>query len=203
MTSSNPDPQAAAGRPSLLHWTVTAAGVVYLAVAAWSPTRARLGVPEAIMFVGLLVFNSRAIERLATLSISGGGLKVQLNEVKKEVRQTQESIRVLQWLLAYFASESEFQLLKLLDEPSSVYRWPDDQAAKAAKEDLRALCTRNLIGRRDKKKIADMPNTGDLRDWFRLEARGRSYLGLRQEGAMGVDSGVEEPGPHVNRSARS
>jgi len=155
-------------------------GVIYLVLVLLGKTE-HFQTADGIVFVAILILASGLLDKIASLSISGSGIQFQVREVERRVAEQKDQIEKLKWLIGYFASDAELEHLRRLaqDGAAKADRMGSDLAKMQT--ELRALCERKLIQRRENKTIGSLKSSDDLKDWFILLDRGREYLKLRDQ----------------------
>ncbi len=162
-------------------------GVVYL---AFIPTgllkpEAKYGLTETIIFITILIINSKVIERLAKFSFSQKGISLELVDRKierVEVRQgkQEQDIKLLRFFIANFVGKYELLHLERLERGKP---YPFKSVPWTFEAELVNLRSRGLINHFEGKGIVEMKKDGkgDLNDHFEITDLGREYLKLRRE----------------------
>jgi hypothetical protein len=167
-------------------------GFAYLLALAFGflPT-GRFGMPEAIIFVAILLLNPGLVGRLESLSLGAGKLDVKLREelryeVRQEIRPVQDEqarqrniLQELGFLITSYLPFVELEYLTNIAEANQA----EFNSARTAdfRGSLRHLRDLGLIAHREPlTPVANLPNQGRLQDFFVVTDRGRLYLDLRR-----------------------
>lgn len=169
--------------------------LLYLAAIPLGQVKNRFEPTDVVILIIILLFNSGLFERLGTLEYKDGGLKVELNELKKEQEAQRDNIEantnVIQRLAALERTvaangQAKEQIANLLDENelnhlkrlASNQPYLDYIKQNSFKQELRRLRALGFIETYPDKHISSMPNQGNLRDNVKLTQRGKEYLNL-------------------------
>lgn len=123
-------------------------------------------------------------QAIRTLGVSEARLVTELAAVRQTQQVHQHRIDALTFVVSHFLPKFEFEHLQQL---ASGGPFPYEMHPGFERE-IRSLWAFHFIEKKDRgKKIADMPRTGDLRDFFYCTDEGRTYLQLR-ESARSVEA---------------
>jgi hypothetical protein len=200
VTAEQQPPETWWSRPWL--WYAAALlGLVYLlALALNLLPSGRFGIPEAIIFVAILLLSPGLISRLESLSIESGKFQIKLREavreqigeelrpVTNEQMQQRNMLEELRFLITAFLPYVEFEYLTNLAKGTDY--WFNAAATADFRGSLRNLRDRNLIAHTEPRvPIANLPESGRLSQYFVITDRGRLYLEIRQR----VEASTPEP----------
>ena len=157
-------------------------GLIYLLaiLLGWSGGR-RLGATETIIFAVILVFNSDLLDRLETFKVSPTSLEGKLKTIESRQDQQQNLLDSLRFLMKTFVTDQTFgYLVKLASENDPVpYTAPTGHDRYLLRSELRSIRLAGLVKSLPNKKLADLPESGDLRDFIEITDSGREYVKLR------------------------
>jgi len=114
-----------------------------------------------------------AIRSLGLLEARVAG---RLQAVQAEQQRQKEEIDALAFIVAHFVSNFEYEHLERLDSGNA---FPFEMHPGFERELRHLWAELRFITKKHEFKIAEMPRTGDLREFFDLSSQGRMYLRLR------------------------
>jgi hypothetical protein len=123
--------------------------------------------------VGAACDNIREVIR--DLGISDTKLNNQIQLVSQEQQKQRQEIETLSFLVTHFLPANEFSHLEKLATGAT---FPYEKHL-GFEQELRRLWNLNLIIKKSFFKIVEMPQQGDLKNYFELSEQGRTYLRLR------------------------
>ncbi len=139
----------------------------------------RFGLVEALVLAIILLFNSGLIQRLESVAISDKGLSIQLQRLQSKQDKHQALLKsVVEFLINNFVSEYELKHLERLSDKGPT---PFEKTYSFEAE-LRHLRSMGFIQTTNPgMAIYQLPQAGDLKDYFLVTDAGRSYLEFRKQ----------------------
>lgn len=116
-----------------------------------------------------------------TVELAGfGKLELRVDEVRQKQSALQTEVDSLRFLLLGFVTEWEYQHLMNLERPDRFEYGrslsPDDRFLK----EIVRLRDSGMICKTHEFPIRNLPESGNLKDFFSLTERGKAYLSLRR-----------------------
>lgn len=127
-------------------------------------------------------------QAIRDLGISTAKAQQQIQMVWQEQRQQRKDIDALNFLVSHFLPHWELEHLQRLASDSP---FPYDMRPSFERE-IRHLWGINFIEKTSDLRIAEMPSSSDLRNFFRVTDHGLAYLTLRHE-THAVETEADEP----------
>jgi signal transduction histidine kinase len=187
-------------------WRIGAVlGGAYLVATAVGWLQAdRLGWPQAIIFVAILLLHPGLLARLETLRVSGSGFEVALRRLETEQAQLmgeqqrqRNLLEELTFLITHYLPSHELGYLEALANQEGQF---DRDWAHDFRGPLRHLRGLGLIEHRPDKPrvhVSELPDRGNLADYFVITSLGDRYLKMRQGAAESAN-----PAPAVSTPTR-
>lgn len=160
----------------------------------------KFDIPDVIILLIVLLFNSELLEKLVKLVITKDGITLDLNQIiaeqgsqKANIESNAANIEAITNILQRIAlleqqtlqTQGENELiigsllskyeLKHLEQLASEQPFPFTKQ-RAFEQELRRLRTFGFIENLTGKRISTIPESGDLKDYLRITEQGREYL---------------------------
>ncbi len=173
--------------------------LLYLLLVILNQIPEKLQINEILLFLLILLFNAGLFEKLTQIKIDKDGIELQMKEIEAEQKKQKASIDANQQILQARVSthlelinqkskeETKIFLENLLEDSTwnlltqlSLGEYLPYKKTYTFEVDLRRLRTLGLITNKPGKKISDIPNEGDLRDYLEMTSQGKKYLEVRK-----------------------
>ena len=173
--------------------------ILYLVLVTLNKIPEKLEINEILIFLLLLLFNAGLFEKLTEIKIDKDGIELQMKEIEAEQKKQKASIDANQQILQARVSthlelinqkskeETKVFLENMLEDSIwnlltqlSLGEYLPYKKTYTFEVNLRRLRTLGLIKNKAGKKISDIPNEGDLRDYLEMTSQGKQYLEVRR-----------------------